>query len=555
MKAIKLLLTLFIGLVTFSCSDYLERYPLDSPAAETFLRTEAELDLAVTGAYNTLWFKAIDNGPFALSLDYASDIGWDRNGSALQELGKGITTPDNGFTKSFWDTFYRGIGRCNYILSKAEPLADVVPAEKYNRLLAEVRFLRAYYYFYINELFGGVPLLTQPTLLSESQIPRASKAEITDFILAELAAIKPHLPTQVATNARGRASRGAALALMARAALYNQQWETAAQAAQELMQLNVYQLHNNYGQLFMYAGQNSSEIILATQFLKGISVHSTPRQFYSRIALGHSNKIPVQALVDSYEATDGRSIDKSTVFDPAKPFANRDPRLGYTVVLPQSLFINFIFETHPDSLQTWSYASGTPRRVQNEEATHAYASFSGYLWRKYADVGDKDDRDNSDLNIILFRYAEVLLNYAEAKIELNQLDQSVYDAINAVRTRPTVNMPPIAAGKTQEELRYIVRRERKYELAGEGLRLFDIRRWGIMKEVMPGNLLGRVQRAFLANAPRIDEHATPHYENVANASQMRVIETRLFDPNRDQLWPIPRIELETNPALQQNPNY
>ncbi|WP_373331221.1 RagB/SusD family nutrient uptake outer membrane protein [Salmonirosea aquatica] len=553
MKTIKIFLTLIIGMATLSCNDYLERYPLDSPAAETFLRTEAELDLAVTGVYNTLWFKPIDNGPFALSLDYASDIGWDRNGSALQELGKGIATPDNSFTKSFWDTFYRGIGRANYILSRAEPLAEIVPAEKYKRQMAEIRFLRAYYYSYLNELFGGVPLLTQPTLLSESQVPRNSKAEVTDFIISELQAIKQDLPAQPGAANKGRVSKGAALALLSRVALYNQKWETAAQAAEELMDSKTYQLHPNYGELFMYAGQNSPEIILAAQFLKGTSVHSTARQFYSRIALGHSNKIPVEALVDSYEMTDGLQIDDSPQFNPAKPFTDRDPRLGYTVVLPQSTFIGYVFETHPDSLTTLNVATG--KRVQNTEATHAYASFSGYLWRKYADPGDKDDRDNSELDIILFRYAEALLNYAEAKIEMNQIDQSVYDAINAVRTRPSVNMPAIAPGKTQTELRYIVRRERKYELAGEGLRLFDIRRWNIAEKAMKGKLLGRVQNAFLSNAPDIDENGTPSYDNVANADKMRVIEIRLFDRNRDLLWPIPRIELETNTALEQNPNY
>lgn len=553
MKTIKLYFTLIISMTTLSCDDYLERYPLDSPAAETFLRTEAELDLAVTGVYNSLWFKPIDNAPFTLSLDYASDIGWDRNGSALQELGKGIATPDNGYTKSFWDTFYRGIGRANYILSRAEPLAALVPAEKFKRQMAEIRFLRAYYYSYLNELFGGVPLLTEPTLLSESQIPRASKAEVTDFILSELAAVKQDLPLAIGTADKGRVSRGAVLALISRVALYNQKWEIAAQAGKELIDAKTYRLHANYGELFMYQGQNSPEIILAAQFLKGVAVHSAARLFYSRIALGHSNKIPVQALVDSYEATDGASIDDSPLFNPAKPFANRDPRLGYTVVLPQSVFIDYVFETHPDSLTTLNVATG--KRVQNVEATHAYASFSGYLWRKYADAADKADRDNSELDIILFRYAEVLLNYAEAKIEANQIDQSVYDAINAVRTRLSVNMPPLTMGKSQAELRYAVRRERKYELAGEGFRLFDIRRWGIVAETMEGKLLGRIQNAFLSSAPRIDENATPTYNNVANADKMRVIEVRLFDKNRDLLWPIPRIELETNTALEQNPGY
>lgn len=555
MKRTTYIITFCLSMGLVSCSDYLDRYPLDSPSDETFLRTEAEFESAVTGCYNTLWFKPLDNASYLLTLEYASDIGWDRNVSDLQALGMGTATPDNTYTGGFWNTLYRGIGRVNYILSKAEPLAEIVPTEKYNRLLAEIRFLRAYYYFYLNELFGGVPLLTEPVPLSEAVIPRSSKAELTDFILSELDAAVPHLLTQTDNSSSGRVTQGAALALKSRVALYAGRWQEAADAAQQVMQMGRYQLHQDFGQLFMYAGQNSPEIIMSIQFLQGVMVHSTPRHFYSRIALGHSNKIPVQSLIDSYECADGLPIDQSPLYDPEKPFENRDPRLGYTVVLPQSLFIGYIFETHPDSLQTWNYNFDPPRRVQNEEAVHAYATFSGYLWRKYADPADYGDIDNSDLNLIIFRYAEVLLNYAEAKIEQGDIDQSVYDAINALRQRPSVEMPPITPGKTQAELRSIIRKERKYELAGEGIRLFDIRRWNIAHEVMPGDLLGRIRDAFLSEAPRIDENGTPHYDNVANASQMRVIERRQFLQNRDYVWPIRRLELETNPAIEQNPNY
>src|SRR5690606_41313838 len=113
----------------------------------------------------------------------------------------------------------------------------------------------------------------------------------------------------------------------------------------------------------------------------------------------------------------------------------------------------FRSETHPDSLMTWNYNTTPPTRVSNTDVTNAYATFSGYLWRKYADVADKDDPSNSEINVTLFRYAEVLLNYAEAKVELNQIDQTVYDAINAVRQRPSVEMPPISGGMSQQDLR------------------------------------------------------------------------------------------------------
>lgn len=557
MKSLRNLL-IFSSIITFvSCSDYLDRFPLDNPSDETFLRTEAELDMAVTGAYNSLRYHGSSDvtGPFFPMLDAATDIGWDRNTSQLQVLGMGAANVDNGWASSFWSAFYRGIGRCNYILSKAEPLEAIMSPEKYRQQIAEVRFLRAYFYSLLNEGFGGVPLVTTPLTLAEAQLPRNSKAEVTDFILAELDAIKNDLLEKTGPTNKGRATKGAALALKSRVALYNQRWEVAAAAADELIKSGLHSLHPDYAELFKYAGQHSNEIIFTVEYLKGFAVHSMPRFNGSRMSLGHSNKIPVQALVDSYECIDGLTIDKSPLFNVDKPFENRDPRLNYTVVLPQTRFEKYIFETHPDSLMTWDVSTTPARRVENTEATHAYATFSGYLWRKYTDDADYPDINNSDLDIILIRYAEVLLNYAEAKIEANQIDQSVYDAINAVRGRPSVEMPLITPGKSQAELRSIVRRERKVEFAGEGLRLFDIRRWNIGEETMNGPLLGRVRDAFLTDAPIINENGTPDYSNVRNKNDMRVIEIRTFRNDRDNVWPIPRLETEVNTMLQQNPNY
>lgn len=557
MKLFKYMLVAGMAMTQLSCNDYLEKFPLDNPSDETFLRTEAEFDMAVTGAYNTLWYDGSGDvgGPFFPMLDAASDIGWDRNTSALQSLGLGIANSDNGWVSSYWNQFYQGIGRCNFVLAKADDIAKFVPEDKFKRQIAELRFLRAYYYFFLNEGFGGVPLVTAPLTLAEAQMPRKSKEEITNFILAELDAVIPDLLAETAASNVGKASKGAALALKSRVALYNERWDIAAAAANEIISGGKYALHADYAQLFKYAGQNSKEIIFAAQYLRGYKVHSYPRFFGSRMSLGHSNKIPVQALIDSYECIDGLSIDKSPLFDVNKPFANRDPRLGYTTVLPQTRFERYIFETHPDSTMTWDFSTTPARRVQNTEATHAYATFSGYLWRKYTDDADFPDINNSDLNVILFRYAEVLLNYAEAKIEVNQIDQTVYDAINAVRARPTVNMPAVTAGKSQAELRSIVRKERKYELAGEGFRLFDIRRWNIGEQTMDGPLLGRVRNAFLTDAPVIDENGTPHYDNVRNKADMRVIEIRNFNNSRDNYWPIPRLEIEVNPLLNQNPEY
>ena len=215
-----------------SCDDkYLERYPLDSPSNETFITNEAELEMAITGVYNNLWYS-FSGTPFSLVLDYTSDIGWDRNTNDMQALALGVGNAVNTFVSDVWRHFYAGISRCNNILDKAENIRNIVPEDKFNQLIAEARFFRAYNYFYLNELYGGVPLVNHMLSLEESQTARSSKEEVTDFILSELDLAKPFLLKDTHTTNRGRANLASALALKSRVALYNQRWEEAAAAGE-----------------------------------------------------------------------------------------------------------------------------------------------------------------------------------------------------------------------------------------------------------------------------------------------------------------------------------
>jgi hypothetical protein len=557
-RLIKIFTILPLLLALASCEDYLDRAPLDVPSDDTFFANETELEMAVTGVYNRLWYNTTEGIPYMLSFDFASDDGWDRNGGSLQALGRGEQNSDNAYTNGIWSHFYRAIGRVNFIVSSAPQLADQMDSEKYNRLVGEARFLRAYFYSYLSELYGDVPLITGTLSLSESQTPRTAKAEVVDFIISELDEIAGQLPSSVDT--KDRVTRGAALALKSRVALWNERWQEAASASKQLMDEEGYEIDADYEGLFLFGSENSPEIILQVQYLRGVQTHNLPRNFLSRMALGHSNKKPPQDMVDTYDCIDGLPIDESPLFDPQNPFENRDPRLEYTLVVPGSRLVNYIFDTNPEVEQVLDFSQDPPVLVENIEADHAYASFTGYLYRKHVDPANyPTDVSASEQNLNLFRLTEVLLNYVEAKVELNELDGSVYEAINAIRTRPSVNMPPILPGKSQEELRNIVRKERRHEMGMEGLRYFDIRRWRIAHEVVPGPLRGRVNRysggGWLNEPPAIDEIGTPSYDNISNANEMVVIETRSFNPERDYLWPIPRIELETNPSLTQNPGY
>ncbi len=553
-----IIMAMAIASISPSCKkNYLDKNPLSGPSDETFFTNQEELLLAVNGLYKYAAYAPLDNMPLNLSVDNGTDIGWDRNNSALQSLGKGNQDSNNDYAKVIWTEAYNVIAKCNFILDNIHKVEHNTTPAIFARSVAEARFIRAYTYNYLTDYFGDVPLVTKMLALDDAQIARTPKAEVVDYILSELTASAADLSLSYSGTDVGRASRGAALAIKARTALYNGRWADAAEAARAVMDLKIYTLHTNFGALFSYAGQNSSEIIWAFQYLRAskTKTHSTPNNLLSRNGQGFSNKVPSQSLVDVYPCTDGLNIDESPLFDPQHPYNNRDPRLGFTIALPGSVFFNYQFETHRDSLKCWNYNTTIPTRVDNQDAINAFATFTGYCWRKYVDLEDKIDRTNSELNVIQIRYAEILLIYAEAKNELNQLDQSAYDAINLVRNRPSVNMPSIAIGQTTALFRSLVRKERLYELAMEGFRLSDLRRWQIAEKAMTGNFYGRVQRGLVAAAPQIDENGLTDYTAVPNRGDMRVIEVRTFNKNRDYLWPIPNIETLTNTKLIQNPNY
>lgn len=552
-----LFIVVHLAIMMQSCSDYLDRSPWDGPSDENYFANEQELILVMNGLYSALAYHPTDDMPTNLLLDNITDLGWDRNNSTLQSIGRGDHDSNNGLALNIWRESYRIIGKCNFVINNMDRLEENIDPDLYNRIQSEARFIRAYTYSTLIGHFGGVPMLTVNVELNDAEIGKTPKEKIVDFILQELSDIAPLLPTNYTGSDVGRATRGAALAIRARTALNNGRWEEAENSAKDVMDLDVYNLHPDFAELFTYAGQGSTEIIFTTQYLRlqNTQVHNTPRAVVSRNAQGFTNKIPSHQLVDLFLCEDGLEIDKSPNFNPEHPFENRDPRLGYTVALPGSIFFGYQFETHQDSVRVWRYIDPPAIRVPNEEALNAYATFSGFCWRKYTDLEDRGFLNASELNVIQARYAEILLIYAEAKTEMNQLDETVYSALNAIRQRPSVEMPAIKSGKTQDELRELIRKERVYELAMEGFRLTDLRRWQLADKMMNSSVRGRIPKSYLSSAPSIDRDGFVDYTQVANHSEMRIVEVRTFNPARDYLWPIPNIEIVTNTNLEQNPGY
>ena len=546
------LLVLFFG----SCEDdYLEKYPLDSPSDATFWSTQSELELAINAIYTSLYFtdRTATHVPFQFLFDFTTDIGWDRNLSVWRLISQGQITPaEESLIYGAWSNAYATIGHCNRLLANMDRAIDNTDPQVYQRIAAEARFFRAYWYHLLIELYGDVPFTDQPLDVFDAQLPREDRYFIYQFVLDELTDVAEILPEEYEEQDRGRVTKAAALALKARVALYNSDWAVAEASAKAVMDMNKYELYPDYQTLFTYEAENNAEEILTIHFSRANQLtHETPVHTRGRLTGGFATKIPTQALLDAYECTDGLRIDQSPLFNPEKPFENRDPRLQATCVLPGSVFLGYQFETHPDSLEVWDYNSNPPRRVTNLEVTHAYATFSGYQFRKYVEADDREFRRQSELDIMLIRYAEVLLIYAEAVAEQGQMTGEAIAAINAVRAR--VNMPPVQPSSI-DEFRAAIRHERKVEFAYEGLRFFDIRRWKIAEHVMPGILHGRPLQGFEASfIPEFDEFGSPHYD--AYGDKLRQFDTRYFDVSRDYLWPVPQKELDINENLTQNPGY
>jgi hypothetical protein len=546
---------LFAGMAAgiAACNKSIDKLPLDSPSTESFYKTAAEVDMGILGCYKSLNWELKATRPWPVMLDNITDVSWNRSAHAVQELGNGTATSANSSSEIAWTQCYKSIGRTNFLLENIERSKELISEPYYKQVIAEARWVRAFNYMLLTEFFGDVPLVTKVLTLEDPILSRTSKAEVVSFILKELDEAAPDLP---ATNVgiTGRATRVAAYALKARVALYNAQWQAAADAANAARAIGKYGLYENYGNLFNYTGETSKEQIFSLQFMKGIISHSNSNFLSSRLAGGVANEVPTQQMVDSYECTDGLTIDKSPMYNPSKPFENRDPRLAMSIALPGSIYYGFQFETHPDSSKVWNYNVTPAARVPNTDATNVYATFTGYMWRKWTDIKDMKDDENCEGDIVLFRYAELLLTYAEAKIENNQIDESVYKALDSVRLR--AGMPVVPRGQTPSYMRSLVRRERKIELANEGLRLFDLRRWKIAEKAMKGPRYGRSRTTWLTSAPTLDENSTPNYTNVSNAGVMRVIENMVFNPNRDYLWPVPNSEiLTTKGIITQNDNW
>jgi hypothetical protein len=560
MKKIFFILSIAVGLV--ACSK-LELNPLSEPSTATFYSNQTELELAVNDLYR-LDFWGNDNEQF-------SDNYWHRG-----QLGNAVTfgtmNAEDVAAQTLWANCYKAIARANTFLANKNRAAANTPAAVITQLEAEMRLIRAYQYSRLITHFGDVPFLIEPVKLEESYgITRTNKDQVLEFVFTELDFAAANLPQSYGGSALKRLTKGAALAIKARIALYMGKWAVAKDAAYAVMQLTgagSYSLHNNYSQLFLKAGETSSELIISIPRDEAQKVFTSGTNVQDQIARnagGFGAQIPTREMVDAYECTDGKPIDESPLYNPQDPFKNRDPRLTASVVEFNTQWLGYSYQPHPDTVTVFS--SKENKRVSNRDCrtVAAFASYTGFLWKKGIDQSwaDKKSEDNDE---IIIRFAEVLLTYAEAKIELSEIDASVLDAINMVRARgygvavSAITLYPAITITDPVELKKIVRRERRVEFPREGLRYMDLIRWKLAEKALSRPVIGlpdpavqnRSKWPFPGVTP-IDDDGIADYSGFG--SDVKIVAQRNFDKNRQYLWPIPAIERRVNPGLSQNPNY
>ena len=389
-----------------------------------------------------------------------------------------------------------------------------------------------------------MPIIGSYTTAEEAQVPRNTEAEVRQQIAQDLDDAIASI--NAAPSARGRIAKGAALAIKMREALYYGEWEKAKGAAQEIINLKQYELEADYENLFRLSGVDSKEVILADQRIENIFGLGTLGQMYNNADAGWSSIVPTQNLVDMYEMENGLLKEEDgSGYDAAHPFANRDPRMDMTVLFPGQEWRGEILNTLDEMIEG--------KKNLNYPTYTDNASKSALTWAKYLDPYDQYENIwNTAACVIIFRYAEVLLSWAEAENELNGPSAQVYDYIDQIRQR--VGMVKVDRGKyaTKDALRELIHRERCVEFAGEGLRRADILRWKdgngkMLAETVLNGELRRITGTVNYNEP--DKYKRAEITGTA------LVETRKFAP-KNRYLPISQTDvLDKNPNITQNPGY
>ncbi|MBL1408726.1 RagB/SusD family nutrient uptake outer membrane protein [Sphingobacterium faecale] len=560
----KILAILVVPLVLLGCQR-LDLNPLSEGSSENWYKNENEITLALNDLYRgALWH--VESTRLYNTDRWTDD--WNQR-EYLYDWVAGSITGEWADSKGTWGNTYRGITRANTILSSLNNAENTLPPQRLNQLRGEASFFRASFYSYLVFLYGDVPLVTEYITIDQAfAMGRTAKADVLEQIYKDFDIAIENLP--LSYGKEQRITKGAAYAFKARIATWMLDYQTARDAAKSCIDLGIYSLDEDYARMFLSSTDVSPEFIFTiprSEELTGTNMGGA--SFLPRFLDGTSTAQPSWELFCAYTCIDGLPIDESPLFDPQKPFKNRDPRLAELIPEFGTPFHGFIYD--PGATHILELA--TNKTILNQESllNSQFASYNGLILKKGVDEAYVKKR--SDPNILIMRYADVLLMYAEAKIELNEIDDSTLDAINLVRARAykvsvsQSSLYPKVTEVDQGKLRKILRLERRSELSWENRRWFDLIRWRIAEIAITRPVYALPIKAGLeanmasgdyffpkGSAPEIDENGLVDFSAMYGTGKIRAVVPRSFN-KRQYLFPIPSREVIINKNIKQNPDY
>lgn len=557
----------------------LDYTPGDQMSGQTFWQTEDHARQAAVGMYAAMkepWCFGME-----FTFDMCSDLADGTSPWADVSRGDAFSSNSSG-VQNHWQYLYELVHRANTVIRNVAGMP--ISPETIDRVTGEARFLRAMAYFRMLNCWGGVPYYDETCDINEEfahlDAPRCTADELRGHILDDLTDAISKLPVSWDAADLGRATKGAAYALRGKVYLFNRQWDEAVADFEEIVYNKTnnygYSLHPDYNDLFrLYNGRHSDEMIFSIQSIDGntagyaLDIVSYFGNKSSMRLIAGNRIVPSTTLVDMYENPDGSPFNWDDVFpgfnagDPQMrrrlmcvaidqgstevtstldsdttkvmdAYRLRDPRLCLNVITPYSHYLGTDAGSTPMDKQfvlADPTKGGAPMEamafIRNSEG------WNSYFWRKWIPTGNLDgywgEYTRTPYEFPLIRLGDVLLMLAEAYNESGATDKAVIE-LNKVRER--VGMPGLDSGAAwlavngKEDMAERIRRERAFELAGEGQRYWDLKRWGLLEQ------------------------------SVKNATDIfgDLMYTRTYQ-ERHQLWPIPLVEMERNLSLTQNPGW
>ena len=547
------------ALMLTSCNDsFLDRIPHDALTDANYWQTETHLSSVANTFTSSLsgkdWLNKTeimaDSAPWSVT-------------TAWRTIGGGYFTSDASQINSVWSAAYTGIGRTNYFLNNYQR-ATGVKEEVRERYAAEAYFYRAYNYWILTSLFGDVPLVTSELNVESPDVFRGRDArkDVIDRITKDLEDHYKALPEYVAAGSSdfGRVSQCAALALLSRIYLYNGRYEDAVSACERAMSSTYYKLYStghpdvDYVNLFNYTGRASrnpanKETLIAFVYNYDLGESSRTSHNLSRecwVPNDYARFTPTASMIECYLTKDGKIWDPNSATSYEDVFKDRDPRMTQSILAPGTKWEG---GESGDMLSTDKTVFTYPKFDNSKDGCMYY---TGYYMRKYVEPSTVKDVGHDDNDIVLIRYAEVLLNYAEAKEQLGTLTQSDIDkTINLLRDRVGMVHLKLSEIPAGSDIRTEIRRERRVELFFEGHSYFDIIRWK-QGEILGEDLLG-VRKDYLDPA-RLKEGIIGNLKwKTVNGKEYLVLESgRTFDSEKNYLLPVPFTQMQLNPQLAPN---